>query len=81
MKFLVFSDIHADLFSDSEERLDKIIESAKENKVDFIVSLGDVCHPVEENVKYLKKLQDSGLKVYQPNLTIQISDHVIFVRQ
>lgn len=70
MKFLVFSDIHADLFSDSEERLDKIIESAKENKVDFIVSLGDVCHPVEENVKYLKKLQDSGLKVYQPNLTI-----------
>jgi DNA repair exonuclease SbcCD nuclease subunit len=64
MKFLVFSDMHADLFSDSEERLDKIIDSAKENKVDFIVSLGDVCHPVEENVKYLKKLQDSGLKVY-----------------
>lgn len=64
LKFLAFGDLHADVYTDAEVRLEKIIESAKKNEVDFIVSLGDLCPPNEENKWLLNKLSDSGLSVY-----------------
>lgn len=49
MKFAVFTDLHYDVIHDADRRLDEFISIIKEEKVDFIVELGDLCHPTEEN--------------------------------
>ena len=45
VRFLVFTDLHADAYADAKERLEQIIQSAKKHEVDFIVSIGDLCYP------------------------------------
>ena len=61
MKFIVFSDLHYDESSDGDKRIEYILENARKKDLDFIVSLGDLCRPVEENRKLLEKFQ--SLKV------------------
>lgn len=51
--FGVCSDVHQDLFYNSEDRLSKFIKVANESQVDFIIQLGDFCYPKEENRDFL----------------------------
>lgn len=67
IRFLVFGDLHYDDLPDSEKRLEALIKKAKEENVDFIVSLGDLCFPIEENRHVLEKLHSVGVSVHYVN--------------
>lgn len=64
IRFLVFGDLHYDDYKDSEWRLNELINKAKNEKVDFIVSLGDICFPIERNRSIFSKFQSAGIPVY-----------------
>lgn len=64
LRFLMFGDLHYDEVDDGDRRIDEIMENVKEKKPDFIVSLGDLCNPVEENRKVLDKLNAVGIPLY-----------------
>lgn len=58
VKFLIFSDIHNDLIPDGEKRLQKILKTAEAEKVDFVIELGDFCHPGANNDSFMKIWND-----------------------
>ena len=49
IKFTVFGDLHFDEVSDGDKRVNELVEHVKSIKPDFVVSLGDLCKPKEEN--------------------------------
>jgi predicted MPP superfamily phosphohydrolase len=57
MKIGVFTDLHYDFVPDAERRLKIIIDDFTEQKVDFAVSLGDLCSPKKENDKIIDQLK------------------------
>lgn len=64
LRFLVFGDLHMEDCADGPQRLDRIIRHALEERVDFIVSLGDLCFPVPEHTHVLKQLNNCGIPVH-----------------
>lgn len=64
IRFLAFSDLHYDLMEDGEERLEKIIRKINENQLDFCISLGDLCEPVDKNRRLVKALSETNTKIY-----------------
>ena len=64
IRFLVFSDLHYDDVEDGDNRIDKILANARNRKVDFMVSLGDLCKPVATNRKVLEKFSSLGIPFY-----------------
>lgn len=57
VKFAVFTDLHYDHIPDGERRLKGFINKVKKKDVDFIIELGDMCYPIEENKVILKALE------------------------
>jgi predicted phosphodiesterase len=51
-QFAVFADLHIDIMHDALIRLEKVIDTAREQRVDFIISLGDFTYPDND---YLEK--------------------------
>lgn len=49
MKFAVFTDLHHDQVFDGERRIREFLSFAEGEGVSFIVSLGDLCKPIEKN--------------------------------
>jgi calcineurin-like phosphoesterase family protein len=49
LKFGLSTDIHKDIMNDANQRLEAFITHARHQNVDFIIDLGDFCHPTEEN--------------------------------
>lgn len=65
IKFTVFGDLHYDEVSDGEKRVNELVEHLKAVKPDFVISLGDLCKPVEENKEIvLKKFEEIGIPIY-----------------
>lgn len=64
IKFAVFTDLHYDAIPDGAQRLADFIKEIQGEKVDFILSLGDLCHPVDENKFILSKLREQNIPVY-----------------
>lgn len=64
MKFAVFTDLHNDHIFDGEKRLREFLDAAKWGDVLFIVSLGDLCRPVEQNRNLIDMLKGSGIPAY-----------------
>ena len=64
IRFLVFGDLHYDEVADGDRRIDEILDVAKKRNLDFIVSLGDLCNPVEENRKVLERFKSLGIPFY-----------------
>lgn len=64
MKFIVFSDLHYDETEDGNKRIEDILENAKKRDLDFIVSLGDLCSPLESNRKVIDKFNSLGVPFY-----------------
>lgn len=52
-RFGVITDIHQDVMHDGVERLTAFIQAMREEKVDFIVQLGDFCQPKPANQPFL----------------------------
>jgi predicted phosphodiesterase len=53
VKFAVFTDLHHDVIPDGVKRLKSFMERAREAEVDFIIELGDFCHPNNNNKEVL----------------------------
>ena len=64
LKFAAFTDLHYDIIHDSDRRLQEFIDSAMKAKVDFIVELGDLCHPSKENKHIVSKLKELGVPCF-----------------
>ena len=64
IRFLAFSDLHYDEVTDGDKRIEEIIDSACKRDLDFIVSLGDLCNPINENQKVLDKFNSLGIPFY-----------------
>ncbi|MCM1025634.1 MAG: metallophosphoesterase [Roseburia sp.] len=64
MRFLVFTDLHYDAVSDGDKRLEELIAAAREKEADFILNLGDTCHPKAENQKIVETIRSCGIPCY-----------------
>lgn len=64
IRFAVFTDLHHDFVPEGMERLEQLLNRVKEEKTEFIVSLGDLCLPTEENRCITEKLKCAGVPVY-----------------
>ena len=64
MKFCVFTDLHYDVIPDGDRRVRELLEHCLAQHVEFIVELGDLCHPTRENRKLMNQFQESGLQCY-----------------
>ena len=65
IKFTVFGDLHFDEVSDGNKRVSELVEHIKETKPNFVVSLGDLCSPIEENKKIvLNKFVQTNIAMY-----------------
>jgi len=53
VKFGIIADIHQDIIHDSSRRLQVFLDEAKKDSVDFIISLGDFCHPTDKNQGFI----------------------------
>ena len=49
IKFAVMADIHLDIMHDGKRRLDAFLKAAEEEKVDFIIHLGDFAYPNDKS--------------------------------
>ncbi|MCR5721749.1 MAG: metallophosphoesterase [Lachnospiraceae bacterium] len=64
LKFLVFGDLHYDEAADSDKRIEEILANAGSRDLDFMVSLGDLCNPVQGNNKVLERFKSLGIPFY-----------------
>lgn len=64
MRFCVFSDLHYDVIPDGAQRLEELLRDCWDKQVDFILELGDLCHPTAENKPVVAALRDSGIPCY-----------------
>lgn len=64
IRFLVFGDLHIEDCTDGPERLERMLRHAVEERVDFIVSLGDLCFPTAEHAHVTARLKSCGIPVY-----------------
>jgi len=51
--FGIVADVHKDLIPDANHRLEIFINKANENKVDFIIQMGDFCFAKSKNKEFL----------------------------
>ncbi len=64
MKFAVFTDLHYDVIHDGDRRLHEFINSVKEENIDFIIELGDLCHPTDANKHLISELKEEGVPCF-----------------
>ncbi|MEM6802900.1 MAG: metallophosphoesterase [Bacteroidota bacterium] len=53
IRFGIVADAHHDLMPDVENRMEAFIKSSSQAKTDFILQLGDFCHPIKKNQNFL----------------------------
>lgn len=53
LTFGLVADTHQDLLHDVENRLEKFMEATEQRPTDFILQLGDFCHPKKENNSFM----------------------------
>lgn len=64
MKFVVLTDLHYDSIHDGDRRIRELIKSVKKENVDFIIELGDLCYPTEENKQIITKVKELGVPCF-----------------
>ena len=64
IRFLVFGDLHMEDCADGMQRLERILNHAREEQVDFIVSLGDLCFPTQEHIPAMDMIRSCGIPVH-----------------
>jgi 3',5'-cyclic AMP phosphodiesterase CpdA len=53
IRFGIMADIHQDFMYGAQDRLQQFIDRMNEEKVDFIVQLGDFCYPLPKNREFV----------------------------
>lgn len=56
MKFCVFTDLHYDVIPDGDRRIYELIQECKDKRTEFVIELGDLCNPTEENYKIIQEV-------------------------
>ena len=65
IRFTVFGDLHFDEVEDGNRRVNELVEHIGETNPDFVVSLGDLCKPIEENKEVvLAKFKEIEIPIY-----------------
>jgi 3',5'-cyclic AMP phosphodiesterase CpdA len=64
VRFGISTDIHHNIIHDAEKRLTEYLAEMEAQEVDFIIDLGDFCHPVEESEKFAEIWKSSTLEKY-----------------
>lgn len=64
MKFCVFTDLHYDVIPDGDRRIYELIQECKDKRAEFVIELGDLCNPTEENHKILDLFIAEGIPCY-----------------
>ena len=64
IRFLVFGDLHMEDCTDGVQRLETILAHAREEKVDFVVSLGDLCFPTPDYAHVMDMIRECGIPVH-----------------
>ena len=64
MRFLAAGDLHYDDIPDGERRLELLTEEIGRQKPDFVVFLGDLCSPKEENRHLMDRLRGTGVPIH-----------------
>ena len=64
MRFCIFTDLHYDMIPDGDRRIQALLRDCISRKVDFILELGDLCHPTAENRRILQMFAEAGIPVY-----------------
>lgn len=54
IRFGLMTDVHYDIMPNASARLEDFIQEMVNEDVDFIVQLGDFCHPTQENKPFLQ---------------------------
>lgn len=57
LRFGVIADVHHGLQDDANVRLDAFLQAASAHELDFIIQLGDFCHPTEEARAFIRRWQ------------------------
>lgn len=65
IRFGISSDIHVDVMHDAQERLHTYLQRMKSEKVNFIIDLGDFCHPIPANKEYINLWESYQFKTYR----------------
>lgn len=67
MKFLIFADFHyapGVLSGESQEKLDVILDRAKQEQVNFIIHAGDLCHDVNRYRDFVERYNRCPIPTY-----------------
>jgi predicted phosphodiesterase len=64
VKFAVFTDLHYDAIHDGERRINEFINSVKIKNIDFVIDLGDLCYPTDDNKYILSKLKELDIPLF-----------------
>lgn len=64
VKFLGFGDLHYDYATKGDERIREILTRARNENVEFIVSLGDVVAPFPQYAHVIEAFRNAGVPVY-----------------
>ncbi|MDH6341467.1 Icc protein [Parabacteroides sp. PFB2-12] len=64
VRFLLFSDLHADSIADGRERLQTILQAGADQQVDFFVDLGDFAQPSSANEPLREMIAQASAPVY-----------------
>ncbi|MBT4504378.1 MAG: alkaline phosphatase [Gemmatimonadetes bacterium] len=54
LRFGLCADVHKDIMHDADERLRVFVERMKQEKVDFVLQLGDFCRPYDYNRSFME---------------------------
>ncbi|NND09536.1 MAG: metallophosphoesterase [Saprospiraceae bacterium] len=64
LTFGIVTDVHHGMLPDTEARLSKFIAAAIDRDVDFIIQMGDFCHPGKKSSGFLKIWQQFNKPAY-----------------
>lgn len=64
IRFAAFTDLHYDHVFDGDRRIEEFLSAVENEKLDFIISLGDLCYPSEQNKQIITKLDSANVPVY-----------------
>lgn len=62
--FGIIADVHHGFMPDAHQRLDRFLEEASHRRLDFVIQLGDFCHPVPAARPFLDSWERAGDRRY-----------------
>lgn len=64
IKFAVFSDLHYDHIHHGKRRVQNFINQVQNEKLDFVIQLGDFAYPIDDNLCLINKVRELEVPFY-----------------